>query len=60
MKEQTAWHLEITGLEVDSRSGRGGSDEGENELTLVLRPLDLDGKCCMLSKHTFCLFLEHG
>lgn len=58
--EQTAWHLEITDQGVDSRRGRGGSIEGENELMLVLRPLDVDGKCCMLSKPTFCLFLDHG
>lgn len=56
--EQTAWHLEITGLEVDVRRVRDGSNEGENELMLVLSPLDLGGKCCMLSKPTFCLFLD--
>lgn len=58
--EQTAWHLEITGLEVDLRRVKDSSNEGENELMLVLSPLDLDGKCCMLSKPTFCLFLDYG
>lgn len=41
--EQTAWHLEITGLEVDLRKVRDGSNEGESELMLVLSPLDLNG-----------------